>query len=61
MLKVTTVGSHNHVDSQALGEVDHRLVMCSCGSTSRVTCSLSVASGFEASAGVYGTFSALPL
>ena len=26
MLEVTTTGSHSHVDSQALGEVHHRLV-----------------------------------
>ena len=26
MLELTVIGSHNHVDSQALGEVRHRLV-----------------------------------
>jgi len=26
MLEVTIIGSHSHVDSQALGEVHHRLV-----------------------------------
>ena len=26
MLRVTTIGSHSHVGSQALGEVRHRLV-----------------------------------
>jgi len=38
MLKVTIIGSHGHVGSQALGEVRHCLVDVFCGSTYQEVC-----------------------
>jgi len=38
MLKVTIIGSHNHVGSRALREVRHRLVDVFCGSTYQEVC-----------------------
>ena len=38
MLGVTTIGSHSHIGSQALGEDRHRLFTCSCGISSQMVC-----------------------
>jgi len=36
MLGVTIIFSHSHVDSQALGEVHHTLLMCCCVSSFQI-------------------------